>query len=342
MAEEGVLMEIVSRPHGRNLVKWAADKPDVLVLSADLTGSCEADGFRDAYPRRFISCGIAEQNMLSVAGGLCREGFIPLVHTFAVFICRRAFDQVAMSVAYPNLPVKMFGFLPGITTPGGATHQAIDDVALMRSLPNMTVLETGDATEVESVLDLAYSIDGPVYVRMLRGDVPRLFPTDEPIRADHPRILSLGDEVTVFSSGICTEEVLRASAVLKARGVSITHVLISTLKPFASGLIDQAIRAGSRGIVTVENHLVDGGLGTAVASRCASTGVGRPLVRLGLQDTWSHGAGRAALMREHGFDAMALVNAVQDLIGANLSISLADLGAVRVEPVHSVAKAEAL
>src|SRR5690242_5099518 len=127
-------MEIRSKVHANNLTAWAKDKPNVLVLSADLTSSCEADLFRDTYPERFISCGIAEQNMLSVAGGLCREGFIPFVHTFAVFIYRRAYDQVAMSVAYPNLPVKMFGFLPGITTPGGATHQAIEDIALMRAL----------------------------------------------------------------------------------------------------------------------------------------------------------------------------------------------------------------
>jgi transketolase len=169
-------MDIEAKVHAKNLVSWAKDKPEVLVLSADLTSSCEADLFRDAYPDRFISCGIAEQNMLSVAGGLAREGFIPFVHTFAVFMYRRACDQIAMSVAYPNLSVKMFGFLPGITTPGGATHQAIEDIAIMRSLPNMTVLETGDATEVQSVLDLAWLVPGPVYIRMLRGEVPQLFP----------------------------------------------------------------------------------------------------------------------------------------------------------------------
>ncbi len=153
--------EIVSRVHAKNLVKWAADKPKVLVLSADLTSSTEIDLFRDTYPDRFLSMGIAEQNMLSFAAGLAREGFIPFVHTFAVFIYRRAYDQIAMSVAYPNLPVRMIGFLPGITTPGGATHQAIEDIAIMRALPNMTVLECGDATEVESVLDVIEKINGP-------------------------------------------------------------------------------------------------------------------------------------------------------------------------------------
>ncbi len=146
--------EILSKVHAKNLVKWAADKPKVLVLSADLTSSTEIDLFRDAYPDRFLSMGIAEQNMLSFAAGLAREGFIPFVHTFAVFIYRRAYDQIAMSVAYPNLPVRMIGFLPGITTPGGATHQAIEDISIMRALPNMTVLECGDATEVESILEV--------------------------------------------------------------------------------------------------------------------------------------------------------------------------------------------
>ena len=146
-------LEQVTRPHARNLVAWAARRPEVLLLSADLTSSCEADDFRDAYPERFFSMGMAEQNMMGFAAGLAREGFVPLVHTFAVFITRRAFDQVAMSIAYPNLRVRLLGFVPGLITPGGATHQAIDDMAMMRVTPNMTVLECGDATDVESVLD---------------------------------------------------------------------------------------------------------------------------------------------------------------------------------------------
>ena len=114
-------LELVTRPHARQLVTWAEQRPEVLLLSADLTSSCEADDFRAAYPERFFSMGMAEQNMMSFAGGLAREGFTPFVHTFAVFITRRPFDQVAMSIAYPNLPVRLLGFLPGLTTPGGVT-----------------------------------------------------------------------------------------------------------------------------------------------------------------------------------------------------------------------------
>jgi transketolase len=194
-------MEIMTKIHHRNLVQWAKDKPNVVVLSADLTSSCEADLFRDTYPDRFFSMGIAEQNMLSFAGGLAREGFEPFIHTFAVFIYRRAYDQIAVSVAYPNLPVRMLGFLPGIMTPGGMTHQAIEDISIMRSLPNMTILECGDATEVESVLDVAHEVSGPVYVRMLRGEVPRLFPAADPMVLGKMRQLSQGDDLLVVSSG---------------------------------------------------------------------------------------------------------------------------------------------
>ncbi|MCK5796917.1 MAG: hypothetical protein KAI47_07035, partial [Deltaproteobacteria bacterium] len=197
-------VEIVTRPHRDALVRFAATRPEVVVLSADLTSSCEADGFRQAYPDRFFSLGMAEQNMMGFAGGLAREGFAPYVHTFSVFVTRRPFDQVAMSIAYPNLPVRLLGFLPGVSTPGGVTHQAIDDLALMRALPNMTVIECGDATEMESLLGAIEHVDGPVYVRALRGAVPRLFPADEPLVVGQPRLLGEGDMVSVLSSGMGT------------------------------------------------------------------------------------------------------------------------------------------
>jgi len=335
-------MEMVSRVHAQNLVKWAKDRPEVLALSADLTSSVELDLFRDAYPDRFFSMGIAEQNMLSVAAGLAREGFKPLVHTFAVFIYRRAYDQVAMSVAYPNADVKMFGFLPGITTPGGATHQAIEDVALMRALPNMTVVEAGDATEMKSLLPVVVAHSGPVYVRSLRGELPRLFPESESFQIDVPRILSRGMDVTLFSSGICTEEALRATAVLQERGVSMHHLHISTHKPFRHPAVLEALQAARFGVITLENHVITGGLGSAVAERMAEEGLGKKLVRIGLNDTFSHGASRPYLMKEHGIDAMALVQKVETLVGKRFGIVEKDLAEVRLEPIHSTSKEEAL
>lgn len=325
-------LEIVTRPHRRNMVEWAEDKPPVLVLSADLTASCEADGFREAYPERFFSMGMAEQNMMSFAGGLAREGFRPFVHTFAVFICRRPYDQVAMSIAYPNLPARLLGFLPGVTTPGGVTHQAIDDIALMRALPNMTIFECGDATEVETVLDVADAVDGPVYVRMLRGEVPRLFSRDEPMRLGRLRVLSEGSDVTVFSSGICTEEAIRAVAAMQGRGVSIAHLHISTIKPFDNETVVKYAASSRLGVIVLENHSVIGGLGSAVAEAMAEAGLGRKLVRLGLQDVYAHGASRPYLLREYGLDASALVRAVEERFAVGrLGVTAEELEATTID-----------
>lgn len=335
-------IEIVSRPHAKNIIEWAKDKPQVLILSADLTSSCEVDTFRDTYPERFYSMGMAEQNMMGFAAGLAREGFFPYIHTFAVFITRRPYDQLTMSIAYPNLPVRFIGFLPGITTPGGVTHQAIDDVALMRIVPNMTVLEVGDATEVESVLDVAQAVDGPVYVRMLRGEVPRLFPKTEPMRLNEARILSRGNDATILSSGICTEEALRATAALAAKGVSLQHLHISTHKPFTDLQVLAALESARDGVITMENHLTGGGLGTATAEMMADHGIGKELRRIGLRDTYAHGASRPYLMKKYGLDAMALVRAVEQLTGERFGLSEDDLAAVRLSEMHSAAKAEAL
>jgi transketolase len=323
-------------------VEWGKKHPEAYVLSADLTGSCEADDFRDACPDRFLSMGIAEQNMIAFAGGMARRGLLPLVHTFAVFIYRRALDQVAMSAAYPNLPVKMFGFLPGILTPGGATHQAIEDVAVMRALPNMTVLEAGDATEVESALDVACETPGPVYVRQLRGEVPRLFDRNEPMRLGRLRTLSSGNDFVLLTSGICTEEGLRAAAALRGRGVEMTHYHVSTLKPFRHPEIAEAIAASRRGAITLENHSVIGGLGSIVAECMAEAGVGKPLRRLGLRDTFAHGAGRRYLMREYGLDAMALISTVEDILSERLGIDESSLTETYTPALHSSATAESL
>jgi transketolase len=333
---------LLSRVHATNLVRWAQDRPEVLVLSADLTSSTEIDLFRDTYPDRFFSMGMAEQNMLSFAGGLAREGFVPFIHTFAVFLYRRAYDQLADSIAYPNLRARLFGFLPGITTPGGATHQAIEDLGVLRALPNMTLVEVGDATEVESVLDAIHAVNGPVYVRMLRGEIPRLFPATEPLQLGQARELAAGDDLTLFSSGICTEEALRATAVLRARGVQLRHLHIHTIKPFNDPRVVEAAARARQGVITMENHTRLGGLGTAVAEVMAEAGIGTRLARMGLPDTFIHGASRPYLMREYGLDALALVRRVEQLLDTDLRLTETDLAAVRLDAVHSAAKAEAL
>ncbi len=324
-------MQTVVRPHVQNFIDWSADKPKVLVVAADLTNSCEVGNWRDTYPDRYITAGMAEQNMLSVAGGLAREGFHPWIHTFAVFIYRRPYDQLAMSIAYPNLPVRLVGFLPGIVTPGGVTHQAIEDLAILRATPNMTILETGDATEVESVLDVAEAIDGPVYIRMLRGELPRLFAQDDPMQFGQSRQLSDGDDVTVITAGITTEEAMRATQVLEAKGVGITHVHVSTIKPFGDEVLEAAIAKAKHGVITLENHSIIGGLGSAVSEFVTDRGLGQRVLRLGLRDVYAHGASKGYLLKEYGLDATALVTAVQDLVGRDLAITEDELLATRIE-----------
>lgn len=334
--------EIVARPHQQNFIDWAKDKPEVLVLSADLTNSCEVGKWRDTYPNRFFSMGMAEQNMLGMAAGLAREGFEPWLHTFSVFLYRRPLDQLQMSVAYPALKVRLVGFLPGIMTPGGVTHQAIEDIAIVRAIPNMTILEVGDATEVESVLDVAHAIDGPVYIRMLRGEVSRIFPKDEPFILNTARILSTGTDITLFTSGIMTEEALRAISLLQEREVSISHLHISTLKPFTDPRIIAALKTAKHGVITMENHSIIGGLGSAIAEVMAERGIGVPLQRIGLKDTYAHGASQKFLMSEYEMDAQALICAVEVALGRKLNIHETELEQQRSVTVHSSAKAEAL
>ena len=304
--------------HRSALIKWGEAQPETVVLSGDLTASCEADGFAEAYPDRFINMGLMEQNMIGWAAGLAREGLVPLVHTFGVFIYRRALDQVEMSVAYADLPVRMFGFLPGVTTPGGPSHQATNDIAVLSSLPNMTVLEVGDATDIESLYEMSSAIFGPIYVRMLRGEVPRIFNT--PTKLNCARIISKGDDITLLSSGICTEEALRVTNLLTSRGVRVTHLHITTLKPFDDPTVVEAIAQCGKGVITMENHTTVGGLGSRTADMMAEHGYGKPLKKIGLRDCYLQGASAPYLIKNYLIGAEELVRAVESLIGEDLGV----------------------
>lgn len=329
-------MKIEVNTHSKNIIRWAAAHPEAVVMSADLGSSCEIKEFRSVYPDRYFSMGIAEQNMVSWAAGLAREGFRPFLHTFGVFLYRRVLDQVEMSVAYPNLPVVFVAFLPGIMTPGGVTHQAINDVAVLRNVPNMTILDVGDATDIESVLDVAHRAGGPVFIRMLRKEVPRIFPADRPMELNKARVLSEGMDIALFSSSICTEEAMRATRILAAKGLSIQHLHVSTLKPFSDPHVVEALEKAKYGAVSIENHTVIGGLGSAVADVMAERGVGKKLVKVGIGDTYAHGASKLYLMKKYGLDAGALVKGVETLLGKRLGIRDEDLEKARFEDYSAV------
>lgn len=329
-------MKIEVNMHQKCMIDWAAKHPEAVVLSADLGSSCEVKEFSHIYPDRYFSLGIAEQNMVSWAAGLAREGFRPFLHTFGVFLYRRVLDQLEMSIAYPNLPVTFVGFLPGIMTPGGVSHQAINDIAVLRNVPNMSILDVGDATDIESVLEVAHNINGPVFIRMLRKDVPRLFPSNEPMIYNRGRVLSEGSDIAIFSSSICTEEAMRATAILAQKGLSIQHVHISTLKPFTDPTVVEALKKVKYGAVTIENHVTIGGLGSAVADVIAEHGIGSKLIKVGIQDTYTHGASKMYLMKKYGLDAMTLIKAVESLTGKSFNIEEKDLEEVRFEDYSAV------
>tara|TARA_B110000438_G_scaffold284676_1_gene313968 strand:- start:719 stop:1723 length:1005 start_codon:yes stop_codon:yes gene_type:complete len=334
------MIETVNKPYAKTFEKFAIKDPNILCLSADLTSSCEIDGFRDKNPSRFISMGMAEQNMMSFAGGLGLAGFRPFIHTFGVFTYRRPYDQLVASIAYPRRKVRIMGFLPGITTPGGMTHQSIEDISVMRTIPNMTVLETGDATEVESICEAADSIDGPVYCRVLRGVVPRLF--DTPLKVGEIRKLSTGKDLLIITSGITTEEALRARSVLQDAGISIQHVHMHTIKPFNEKLLLDQISSVKYGVITMENHLITGGIGSLIADIIAKNGVGKKLIKLGLNDTFAHGGSRQYLSKYYGLDAYAMIKAIEKLLNIETGLKEENFDKVRIDDVHSLSKAEAL
>lgn len=317
------MTKMISRPYYETLKAYGAAHPEVLSLMGDLTKSCEAEGFQEEFPERYYNLGMAEQNLIGIAGGLAHEGIMPIVHTFGVFISRRAYDQVQMAIGATGARVRLMGFLPGITTPGGLTHQAIDDVAVMGSVPGMTIVDPGDATEISSVLDATHDIDGPVYARMVRGDVPVLF--DTPMVVGKARILTEGDDVTIVSSSVGTWEAIPAVETLQRNGVKVSHIHVSTLKPLDDPRMVERL-VNSKNVITVENHLIDNGIGSAVACILSEHGAAAKLARLGLNNRYGGAGSLPYLVDQCGFSSRHIVAKAADMLG--LSISDADAKAI--------------
>ncbi len=222
---------VQTKPYGTALVALASQREEILCLSGDLTKQCEIDLFQDTYPDRFIHAGMAEANMMGMAAALARCGHIPFVHTFGVFATRRPYDQIANAIAYPNLPVRIIGFMPGVSTPGGPSHQATDDVALMRALPNLTVIDVADAVEVGQIPAAIVDVPGPVYVRLKRGDIPVIFNDDHQLSLTHANIVTDGDDVALFASGMMLAAALAAATTLAAAGIACPSLTYRSSSP---------------------------------------------------------------------------------------------------------------
>ena len=306
--------QTVIKPYGRALVDLARDRPEILCLTGDLTRQTEVDLFQEEIPGRFIHAGMAEANMISMAGALARRGFLPFVHTFGVFATRRPLDQIVNSVAYPKLPVRIVGFMPGVSSPGGPSHQAIDDVALMRAIPNMTVVDVADATQVRAAVPAIADVPGPVYLRLKRGEIPVIFAADHELSLTRAQLLSEGGDLALIASGMMLIAAISAASALAAAGVGVSVLNVPVIKPLDTETVTRVVR-GATAVITAENHSVIGGLGSAVAETIAEAGLGRPLRRIGLRDTFAEGARTAPfLFRKYGLGTQDIVDCAWELL----------------------------
>lgn len=274
--------------YGEALLALAKENPAVVALDADLCGSTQSVIVEKNFPERYFEMGIGEQNMISVAAGLSLTGKIPFVHSFSVFATGRPFDQIRQSVCLPGLNVKIVGSSCGLSDfADGATHQSIEDLATMRVLPHMTVLCPADAEEAKWAVRAAAAINGPVYIRLNRNDLPVLFDETTAFGIGKPLILKKGKDVALVATGTMTAIALEGADLLEKKGISARVIHLGTIKPLDVQALAEAVK-GTRGIVTCEEHTVFGGLGSAVAEALSADPL--PLRMVGIQDRYGQSA----------------------------------------------------
>lgn len=301
----------VPRYYGESLIAIASQKEEIVCLGADLSVPTESDGFRDKFPDRYFSIGMAEANAVGVASGIAKMGGIPFVHSFSVFLTRRSYDQVAMQIAYPRSNVKLVGFLPGLTTNLGPSHQAIDDLALMRALPNMVVLEPSGPEQYASAVQAIVDYEGPVYLRLRRSEqIAKFRSAADSFNIGGSEILRDGNDVVVFACGIMVEKAMEAANQLSSVGIEVAVVNIYSLKPIDGETVAKfAETAGF--IVTAENHTVNGGLGDAVAAELSARQILVHHKKVALNDEFAEGSSTPYLMKKYGLDTADIVMAVK-------------------------------
>ncbi|MGI9356498.1 MAG: transketolase family protein [Rhizobiaceae bacterium] len=304
----------IPRSYGDALVAAAQKDPRIVCLTADLATPTETDIFRDTLPDRYCNVGIAEANMIGLASGMARSGEIPFVHTFCAFATKRCYDQITMQAAYPKLPIKIVGFLPGVATLLGVSHQAIEDVAIMRAIPNMLVLDPSSPEYHASAVEVALAHDGPVYLRLKRPEtppehdiIPKMFQAGKGIVARE------GKDVSIIAAGLSVAHALNAAETLAGEGIDARVIDMPSIKPLDKNLIRDSARA-TGAMVTAENHSIIGGLGSAVAEVLADAGIGLPFKRVGLADRFAEGGSTDYLFKKYNLDSTAIAAAVRDVM----------------------------
>jgi transketolase len=299
--------------YGQTLVKLGEENKNIVVLDADLSKSTKTADFAKKFPERFINAGIAEANLIGMAAGLAAAGKVPFASTFAIFAAGRAFEQIRNSVAYPKMNVKIAATHSGITVgEDGGSHQSVEDVALMRSLPNMTVIVPADAIDTAGAIQAAAAYNGPVYIRLGRLDVPVILPEDYRFELGKAVVLREGWDAAVFANGMMLGMALEAAEELSKRGIEIAVVNVATVKPLdVETIAEVSKQAGA--VVTAEEHSILGGLGGAVAEVLVEN-CPVPMERVGLKDTFGESGAPTALLEKYGLTSDAIVKAVQKVI----------------------------
>lgn len=293
---------------GRALVELGEERPDLVVLDADVGHPTRSYLFQERFPERFVQAGVAEQNMLGIAAGLASTGWTPVVTGFACFMTRRSCDQLALSIAYPRLNVKLVGCYSGFTTPNtGATHQAFEDIAIVRAIPNISVVVPGDELELRQALQSIIKAPGPAYLRVARSSMGRVVPDAYQFGLGAVTELRDGEDLCLVGTGIMTSACLEASRILARQGIRARVLHAPSLKPMEPELIVKAARETGR-LVTVENHRTVGGLGSCV-SEILTTHAPAYLTRLGVGERFGESGRLEELIEELGLSAAQVASA---------------------------------
>jgi len=299
--------------YSQALMELAPAHPELVVLDADVAKATSTCDFEAKFPEQFFNCGTAEQNELSVAAGLALEGMLPFASTFGMFATMRAADQLRNSIAYPNLNVKIGATHSGLTTGGdGASHQVNEDIAMARTLPNMTVLVPGDIEEARLVTLAAAEHVGPCYLRFGRDKYPVVPEIHTPVEIGKAKVLKPEGQITLISTGIMVSEVLKASEILESRGISTAVLHYPCVKPFDVETLLSTVQ-GSEGVVTAEEHSIIGGLGDAVCG-CLSEYHPMPVMKVGVQDCFGESGQAQELMDKFGLRAANIIAKVEQIL----------------------------
>lgn len=299
--------------YGKALVELGEKRDDFLVMDADLAAATQTGLFKKAFPDRFYDCGIAEQNMMGIAAGIATTGKKVIVSSFAMFAAGRAFEQVRNSIGYPHLNVIIGATHAGISVgEDGATHQCLEDIALMRTIPGMTIINPADEVEARKAVYAAMELDGPVYMRFGRLAVPIVFDEDYNFEVGEGVELKSGNDVTIIATGLMVKEALEAYDLLKAEGINARIINMATIKPIDKDIIIKAAKE-TGAIVTAEEHSVIGGLGSAVGEVVGEE-YPVPVVKLGVYDTFGHSGPAAKLLDEFGLRAVNIVEKAKKAI----------------------------